>query len=465
MRSAINNLLSKQSLQWFIMVSGLFLTATAFQKQLFLNKFGWLFLALLFAINTDYAVYAAFFYAAFFHGTGFFPNLFFTVKHFHIVVSLLVFILFLRSELWPKVKANYKSAYNLLIPWILIILISTIAAFLNDGDQMFRAFRTNTNILTLLVSSFLFICTMDRKQLIVNALLFFSFGVAVRIFFASFSSATGAEFFYHEYIFFNNHIGFLSASAIFILFALTLTSKPKLKASHYVISGLLLLMIFTGLLLSCSRTGWFAFLVGSAVFTYFFSRMRKSQYTREAMVSRLVLLGVTSLLALIVVMGISWNQDLFSRITSLKRFLDMDYLQFTLHETKNFGPFGIFRLNQFYSLQEILMNNWLVGVGFIKKVTDFHSLYLTLLGGSGVLGLGLFLIFALRWSSLLLDNLSKLDDGTNLIRLGVFSTFIVWLIYSLMETFVVQFNIWIVLAVGTILCDKRRVIEKLRNVQ
>jgi len=449
---------SGEILQWTILIFALCLT-TIFQRHLFLGKFGWFLLVLLGAIKSDYAVYAAFFYGALFHASGFFPDLFFTVKHFHIAISLLTAILFLKSELWIKVKANYKSSFILLIPWILIILISTIATVVNSQDQIIRGLRTNANILTLLLSSFILICVIDRKRMIINALLAYAFGVTIRLILAGLSFKLGEQFFYsdYEYLFYNNHIGFLCASAVFILFSFIVISKPELKASHYIISSFLLVTTFTGLLLSCSRTGWFAFVFVSVMFGYFFNLMRKSQHTRDAAVSRSVLVIMALSFALIVEIGIFMNQDVFSRITSLDRFFDPTYLWFVINERTNFGPFGIFRLNQFYSVREILSRNYLIGVGLVKVVTDFHSLYLTLLGGTGILGFALFFRFAIQWSRKLLDRLSRFDDGTNLIRLGIFSAFLVWLLYSFMESFVVQFNIWIVLTVGTILCDRTRV--------
>lgn len=449
---------SSQILQWAILIVALCLT-TIFQKHLFLGKFGWFLLVLLGAIHSDYAIYAVFFYAALFHKSGFLPDLFFTLKHFHIAMAFLVVILVLKGELWTKIKQNYKSSFILIIPWLAIILISTLAVVLNTEVSVMHGLRTNANILSLLASSFILICVMERKKLIVDALLAYAFGVTIRLFLAGLAHKFGRQFFYAEYefLFYNNHIGFLCASAVFILFSFILFSNPELHPFHYVISSFLLVTTFTGLLLSCSRTGWFAFIVGSGTFAFFFNQMRKSQHTRDATLSRLILVALTLLFALIVEIGVFVNRDLFSRITSLERFLDPTYLWFTVNERTNFGPFGIFRLNQFYSIQEIFTNDWFIGIGLVKVVTDFHSLYLTMLGGTGIIGFLIFFVFAAKWSSRLLNKLSQFDDGTNLIRLGIFAAFLVWLVYSFMETFIVQFNIWVVLSVGAILCDRPRV--------
>lgn len=447
---------SRYLTQWFILYTALFVSIV-FQKHLFLGKIGLLFLALLSGINFEYALYAIFFYSAFFHSSGMIPNLFFTLKHFHIAVVLLTVILAFRSELWGKIREHHRSALFLLIPWGLILLISTVAILIvKDADSMAKGLRMNANILTLVLSAFLLICTVEKRQVIMNGLFAFAFGVGLRVILAITSLITTSGFYYTEGIMNNNHIGFLSASSIFILFASSLVSKPQLKKIQYLISGTFLLLIFTGLLLSCSRTGWLSFVTTCAVFAHSFSRLRTSQATREGIASRLVLIGMMFSLAIVVMAGVFLNEDIYTRVVAFKRFFDVEYWRYTFQDMQNFGAFGFFRLRQIFSIQQVLKEHWLFGVGFIREITDYHSLYLTVLGGSGILGFLLFFLCISKWIREVIADLEKEDDGFNLLRLGVFGAFLVWLIYSLMETFIVQFNIWLVIALGIVLSDKKR---------
>lgn len=450
----IHNVSPGTLFQWGIFLSSI-VVSIIFQKHLFVGKFGWLFLALLSAVEPKFAVYAVFFFSAFFHSTGFLPHLFFTIKHFHVAVGLLFVILLIRSELFSRIKSTYKSAAILLVPWMLLILTSSVASLFWDQAPAMRAFLTNANVFSLVLSAAFLVCVISERQVIINGLFVFTFGVALRVF-LSMPLHIADQFYFGEDISFNNHIGFLSASSIFILFSLALSAQPKYRISYYSVSSALLLWIFAGLILSCSRTGWIAFCVSFTIFIFFFNRMRTSPSVRDSVVSRYFILGALIVLFGMILASFFISQDVHGRISAFSNFARLDYWKQILTD-QNFGCFGFFRMHQFISIKELLKTNWLMGVGFGRQITDFHSLYLTVLGGTGVIGLVIFLTFVIKWSRLLIDELHTMDDGCNLFRLGVFSAFVVWLVYSFMETFIVQFNIWMLFAVGTILRDKKQV--------
>ena len=140
------------------------------------------------------------------------------------------------------------------------------------------------------------------------------------------------------------------------------------------------------------------------------------------------------------------------RIRTLKRLLIPEYWSYTIHDVKNFGFLGFQRLTQFGELSKILKVHPVWGVGLIHSVTDFHSLFLTILAGTGFVGLFLFLFFLFSWArKLVVPHLHHDKDGLYLYRVGALCACLVWVLYSFMESFVVQFHIWIMLAVGCVL--------------
>ena len=116
-----------------------------FRSNVLITKMNWLLCLILFALESRLAVYATFFFGAFFTSAGFFQNLFFTVKHFHIAIWLLFVIELLKGDLWSRIKQNYSDGL-MLIPWLGLLLISTISSFFQIDT--ISALRTNANILS-----------------------------------------------------------------------------------------------------------------------------------------------------------------------------------------------------------------------------------------------------------------------------------------------------------------------------
>ncbi len=424
----------------------------ALQKHILLGKFAWLAIALLCGINVDFAVYAIYFFAAFFNGVGYFPKLFFTLKHLHIALILLIGIHLLKGNLWSKTFRNAKKSFSLTL-WIAILVISTLSALMGIGGkgQVLRVLMTNANILSLVFAAFVLVCLIERKELILNSLLFFVFGVSLRVILGAAANHHLPYLPTEEPLLFNNHIGFLSCFSLFILLPFLIT---KQGIARRIICWFLLILIFSGLLLSYSRTGWFSFLILYPIFFLWLRKIKINPANPRSGQQYIGYLAVTFLTFLVILIaGILLDQEILPRLYIFKKLLDPQYLYYTLHDKQNFGSLGIHRLAQFSVLGHIFARHWLVGTGFTHEVFDFHSLYLTVLGGTGLVGLSLFFIFCILWFQKLMVASFRTIDNLNVFRIGILFATLVWLFYSFFETFLVQFNMWIIIATGMLMSE------------
>ena len=427
-----------------------------FQKYFFISKVAWLLLSILCGINITFAIYAVFFFGAFFVTTDFLPHLFFTVKHFQIAIMLLALTCFFRGKLSFKAH-NLARFGKIFLPWLLILLISTLAVL--RGDQLTRVFKINGNILSCVLSALLLMATVKvSKENVSNAILFFLFGVCLRVSLAALTQAGIRYYFPIEGLFYNNHIGFLCATTLFLTLPFLILKRGWFGQ---VLCWFTLGLVCTGLLMSCSRTGWFSFLISYFLFsTLFFSLQESNPSLKSTWKTREFLIGTALMFTVILFLGSFMSRDVIDRVFALQRLFDRQFWNYTFH-TDNFGFFGFHRLHQFITIVKIMKQSHLLGIGFTQEVTDFHSLYLTILGGTGVLGLCLFCIFISNWLKPLYRVIFQPDrDGFNIMRIGVLSAFVAWLVYSLMETFVVQFHIWLIVALGFML--QKRVPAKLQ---
>lgn len=417
-----------------------------FSRHPFLGKFGWLFLTVLCGMNLNYAVYAAFFFGAFFITSGFFPDLFFTIKHFHIAVWLLALIHFLKGNLYFLSKGNV-SASLIFAPWLAILAISSFAAF--HSNETLHALKTNGNILLTMLSVLILLWSVESRTNFLNGLLFFISGTCLRVTLSFASQLTIPKFFSSESILYNNHIGFLAGSVIFLLLPFLFMELSRLK--RWVCWGMLAIL-YSGLLLSCSRTGWFGFVF---VFLCFISALfwtrRSSRSTTQSAGDGRCIARVLMVFMVITISTIYFCQPVHARILDFNRLMDPHYWQFTFQDEQNFGFLGIYRLEQFFELRHLLATHWITGSGFNRQVTDFHSLYLAILGGTGAVGLLIFLYFVSRWIRDLMRSFGSLAEDLKPFSVGVFCAFLVWLFYSFLETFLIQFNVWIVILAGAIL--------------
>lgn len=436
------------AIQWFVFSSALILTV-AFQGHLLLRKLGWVLLAGLSLMKIDFAILAAAFFSAFFISSGFIPDLFFTVKHFHVMMALIGFAILvsrrLFSTVWTGAKQNGNQIYNLIF-WLGILFISNLSAV--SGALDLHALKTSANLLSLLACSALLTSLIREAPMIGNTLLFLGFGVLIRIILSSLASLGGYQSQFFEPIAYNNHLSFLITSSFFLLLPIFFSSTQLSKKVSILV---MLIVLFAALVFTRSRTGWFTFVICFSLYAIsFFKYCTRHNETQLARAGKRFYVTISFVFVSIFVMALLINVDVWLRVDYLKFFVDWEYLKFMVRDVQNFGFLGIGRLNQFVVTWEIFKHHWLTGVGFTHAVTDLHCLYLTFLAGSGIAGFLMFILFCCRWFRRLLQFLA-IKDESNLLRIGVMYSLLVWLLSSLMESFFLQFHIWLIIAMGMIL--------------
>ncbi|GEM_PF-4457476 len=433
-------------LQKIIFLSALLLTVIS-QDPLF-GKLSWIMLIIICGFNANFSAYAVFFFSAFFIPSVFNVPLFFTIKHFHIAFVVLLAVYFLKQNLFYKIRKNVYSIFPF-VPWLLILSVSFISSILYH--QTHSALSMSANILSVVISFSVIACILvGEYELILNSLLFFIFGVSTRIFLAADKTFYGwpvsrlAEPLIH-----NTHVGFLASSSLFLLLPFILTKQDFKKQ---LVSWFMLIFVSMGLLLSCSRTAWFSALISYFLFFILLFLLRHTNHLPKMKISiKWFIAGVSLLFFTLLLVGICSSQEMMDRLAALQIFFEADYWQYILQDRQNFGPFGFFRLAQFSTVGNIIKHNFLFGVGLSREVTDFHCFYLTIFGGTGLFGLFLFFSFCFLWMKSLLRQMFQGRDDLNVFRIGVFCAFFVWLVSSLMETFIIQFNVWMIITMGIIL--------------
>lgn len=440
-------------LQKSLLLLALLLTVVISPKLMW-PKAGWMLLAILITLNVDFGIYASYFMSTFFIGAGYFPNLEFTIKHFHIAFFLTIFILLLRGELIEslKTKAKFISVYWL---WIFIVLISSLAGFINEHgfDQILK---TNANLLSVILSAIFLTVIIYNKETFVNAIYFYALGTCARILIAFLGILPARPYYMQipEVLLFNNHIGFLASSSLFLMISLMIHDQKPLK--QIMISIMILITLF-GTLVSCSRTGWLSIIITSVIFAVLNRPFLHDPKMRPFLSRAKKILAFTIISFVVVfIIGIISEPFVFDRIVALGRLMKAEYWSLTFNDRQNFGFLGIYRLNQFAEVKNMLQTNWFIGTGLDRAATNLHSLFLTILGGVGIIGFISFVLFCVLWMRQLRPKYFKKDDSLRLIRVGIFCSFIVWLIYSFLESFFLQFHIWAIFSLGSILVVLQR---------
>jgi len=138
------------------------------------------------------------------------------------------------------------------------------------------------------------------------------------------------------------------------------------------------------------------------------------------------------------------GDEIFRRVIYLFQVFDPRAWIHAIHDQQNFGFLGILRLEQLRTLKDLMREDFLIGVGFIKILTDFHGFYFTLLGASGILGSLLFLFFG--WNVLRkLANTVFLSRNTKKMALCalVFCAVSIWFLSSVTQSMYIHFSVWI----------------------
>ena len=410
----------------------------------------------------NFIIYVVFFSAAFFIPLGLSFPFFFPLKHFHVSLGALVLFCLAKEDLIGKVKTHYHLVFPL-ISWLAILFVSYVSN-LAQGESHGTLMMT-LNLLSLVISSsFLIWILADKKEAIPDAILFFVFGVCIRVILAaakSFRNWPASEMV--EGLIHNNHIGFVTSGALFLLLPFLLMKynfKKQLAAWGMFIT------ILIGLLLSCSRTAWLSTLVGYFLFCVFLFFLDQTHALPTLRIPiKGFIWGVSLFFYVALLLSIFSSPETKDRFAAMQILFEPSHWDHALTHDQNFGPLGFLRLDQFFATREIWRHHGLFGVGFSRYVMDFHCLYLTMLGASGVLGSLFFLFFCFLWLKELFSAMLSTANEFNLFRVGILCAFCAWLTTSFLETFLIQFNIWILIVAGIIMSSAETKQTRLYNYE
>ncbi len=408
---------------------------------LWVARIAWTFLAIIFTLQLPYAIFAISFFAAFFSPTGFLQSFFFTLKHFQAAAALTMAVHLLRQGFLKTFAKGLAEGWRF-YPALGIIGLGLLNYFIFARHDI-RALRTPLNLLSTLVILIYFLGLLLQQtdtqsvRLARHSVSFFVFGCILQVGIAAGNTFFGTRFLDLNLLH-NNHLGMLCASAIFLSMGAFGAARRPIQSFGFLAGSLIL---FSGIVLSCSRTSWFSF---SAAFIFFIvvlklnkSRLKTTIYFRRSVIP-------LTLVFCFLMMGFAALRDeVWTRFFNLPQLFDREYWHYVFQDKQNFGCFGIFRLNMIHKLKEIVLRQPLIGIGFTHEVMDFHGFFWTVLGGSGAAGFAMLIVFL---GMLFRDGIASLSRETEtdffFLRLGALSALLVWILCSLMETYFLQFAPW-----------------------
>jgi len=405
-------------------------------KYLGYSLIGWALLACLYGRDVKYAVYSIFFFSAFFHPSGFLPDFFFSIKHFHIAFALMFAVHLSQGKIIPAFQQGLRRSTSL-YPILAMLAIAGLAGLHDE-----KALRVVANFsFTFLAFIYLSGLLSKDRHLLRGGLFLFLVGIALQITagiygLLSQSPVLGISLLHH------NHLAIFAAFSTLYGLAFVLSSKGMLV--RWLSLGLTG-MLGVGIVLTCSRTAIASsFLVGllflSLLYTIPPRDSVKKIYFRRLGIAAAVLIS----LAFFSMIQLEIAPYFYDRLKSIPALLHGYYWHYALQDHQNFGFFGKFRMTQFLQIGEILKNHFVFGVGFTNPVVGFHCLYLTILGGTGVVGLFLFVYFCRNVFQALSRAMGQCQNPRDLIFLiSAFCAFVTFLFCSFMETLFLQFSIWL----------------------
>lgn len=432
--------LPKSSILEHCLFTFLLVATLATGQWLWIARIAWVILPLLFFVNFHYALYAIFFFAAFFHPTGFLPEIFMSLKHFHIALALAALVQVIRGSFVRTLQTGIQRGFAF-YPILGIILITLTVSTVRQAPT--SEILTSLNLLSIMGAFFyLFGLVKGHEQLIQKCALFFAAGVSVEVFVALYNFAADSFIFSLQETPHNNHLGLWAGFAFFYPLAYA-AGESSIK--NRAIGWSLACILFFGMFFSCSRTAWFSFIFGALLFLVHFIKLPPAGFKRKFF-SDFIRVAFVFSIFLVVSVATKFQQVyyyLYWRFHEIPRLWDGWFWKYTLQDQQNFGFFGIHRLNQLHETKAILETSPFFGVGFVLHVVDFHSLYLALLGASGLVGLGMFIYFSIA----LLAPLHRaiINPGnlsTRLIQMASFSAVSAWLLMAIMENLILQYPIW-----------------------
>lgn len=394
----------------------------------------WLVLAILFALDIRYAFYSIFFFASFFHPSGFLKDLPFSLKHLHIAFFLLIVIQMLEKKFTTALKTGFKENVYFYPLWA-IAGIALMAALIRHGEAK-TLFLTANFISILFMFNYLYGAMKEFPGLVKSALLFFLFGAALQCLIAFANFLTG-RYWWNIVLIHNNHLGVLSAVSLFYGMAYAFSEKSKVRVAA---ASACSAIIFLSLIFSCSRTAWLSFAGG-----YLFLVVTQKFYSRRAARS-------TAWLKFLAAAVVLWggflmaghaNQAVKERVDQVVGLKEMNAWKYSLIiDRQNSGFLGNLRRNQVRQFKKIMKDHFAIGLGFTHQITDFHSLYLTILAATGIMGFALFVFF---WFQIFRDlhfSLRSASPADFLYKTGSFAAMVTWLLVSGLENRLLQYPVW-----------------------
>ncbi len=410
----------------------------------------WLLLAIICLRNPKFAIHSVFFFSSFFMSSNFFQNPLVTVKHFHLALAILFFVSMIQwKQTLDNVKKNWRASL-ILIFWMALIAISAFS-LLRVSDGFGQNFRTTGNLLLTVLCAWLFFLLI-KKEDVIPGLGFLVFGTCVRAFLSILFLWQISGPYLEEAVLYNNHLGFYFSMALLCFLSFIAVIKNRFLKQFSIAAFFFLFYVF---LLTGSRTGYVGFFGGLVSFTIIQKWLQKKRFSGG--VPRTIWLILSSIflgsVLILLVAGYLFPDGYIFPIISSRLWMTLNLFtpsqwKIALSDKQNFGFLGYYRLEQFQVLGEILKQHPVLGIGLVKQVTNFHSLYLMFLGATGLTGLITFLFFCVSWMRRMFHGMVSDDGNGNLFRMALMSCMVCWLCYSIAESFFLQFNIWIMIVSG-----------------
>lgn len=430
-------------------------------NYLAIARISWVLLAFLFILRESFILYACFFFAAFFHSAGFASHFIFTIKHFHIALALgCISQLLKQGVFWDW--GLIKRILGYFIPFAILIILGLLNYF--RISPTLTSIRIPLNLLlTMSCAAALSVLLLsrggseeERIRTVRQCVHFLTAGISLQILLGMINGAFGTRYL-QIVLFHNNHIGMFSVMGFF--FALFNFKTGVRKSFDRAVSFFLALILFFGILLSCSRTSWISFFISYVCYLILSKRLIENWTWKNFLqIPKRRRILISAGVGLLIGLSLT-NQMVYDRVMLLNQLVSPDYWQYILADKQNFGCFGIYRLRDMQNVLESLRTNPLIGVGFTRTVVDIHGLHFLVLSATGILGLSVMLFYGIYLLNRLWNKIQPRPENTPVekyLALSALTTAIAWFFISFMESFFLQFTVWVTFALMIYVFEYRR---------
>lgn len=368
-------------------------------------------------------------------------SVFFSIKPVHIITILLIVSLSVRKRLFFKDTLDWAVVGSLIGIFAISILSGAY------GPDPLKAFRVSFNFALLIVLCKVLMSMIDRRDILWDILRYYFLGV-VFLCVVHMANTLGGFAWFGQDTRFNNHFGFQLSMSMPLILCLMLTAPRALDKVWYL--GVLSTGIFC-VLLSLSRSSMYSSLMGMIFF--FILLLVNVDHRQKVRVLKFALVGILLISACVAMYegmyGGSEFTSLFrGKLISFFSMFDLTYWKHSIREDPNGGMFGE-RFVQLRFVKQLFLQRWAFGEGWTNRVISFHGLFYTMLTGTGLLGFSLFVYFLYRMFRALGRALVRDTDATTkMLGVAMFSSLAIWILHCLLDTYFLQFHIWLVLAMA-----------------